>query len=294
MKSRRTDEYRWHTAVLVFLFVLAVVAAAVVLWTYGSVFSGPASEKHDTWGQFGDYVGGTLNPLFALIALFALLYTIKIQVSELRAVRNELEETTKAAQLQTFENTFFQMLRLHHHIVDSIKAEREVNANVLATGDSILVGRDAFPRLCQLLDEDLEFGLPEPEDEKPSADHELESVRYSWASFFSSNYPSLSHYFRNFYNILRFVHDSKRVEDKERYTRILRAQLSAYELKLLFYNGVHSRNERFKELAVEYALFEQIRVVPISGVEFLSIDDAHFEFYDQSAYGDAELLGTQQ
>ena len=91
MKSDRPDVFRWHTAVLVFLFVFAILAAGFILWVYSTVFTGLVSEKHDAWGQFGDYVGGTLNPLFALIALFALLYTIKIQVSELRAVSIRLE-----------------------------------------------------------------------------------------------------------------------------------------------------------------------------------------------------------
>ena len=39
------------------------------------------------WGQFGDYIGGLLNPIFGFSSLLALLYTIRIQSKELSLTR---------------------------------------------------------------------------------------------------------------------------------------------------------------------------------------------------------------
>lgn len=47
----------------------------------------------EKFGQFGDFVGGTLNPILAFLSFMALLYTIKIQTDELKLSREELEAT---------------------------------------------------------------------------------------------------------------------------------------------------------------------------------------------------------
>jgi hypothetical protein len=84
----------------------------------------------EKFGQFGDFVGGTLNPILAFLSFMALLYTIKIQMDELKLSREELEATRKeleasriaqqeqseslklqneATKLQIFENTLFKL-----------------------------------------------------------------------------------------------------------------------------------------------------------------------------------------
>jgi hypothetical protein len=82
----------------------------------------------------GDYFGGLLSPTFALIGLFALLATIKLQSKalnisseELKLTRHELENSTIAQQEQSssikeqnFENTFFNMINLHNQNIDNL------------------------------------------------------------------------------------------------------------------------------------------------------------------------------
>src|SRR5690606_20810677 len=52
---------------------------------------GPAS-----WGAYGDYFGGILNPIVAFAALVALLYGLSIQRKELQAAREQLKESAIA------------------------------------------------------------------------------------------------------------------------------------------------------------------------------------------------------
>lgn len=39
-------------------------------------FQGNLAPNHDAWGQFGDFIGGVLNPTFSFLALIVLLSTI--------------------------------------------------------------------------------------------------------------------------------------------------------------------------------------------------------------------------
>jgi hypothetical protein len=49
------------------------------------------SPRQDHWGQFGDFVGGLLNPLVALFAFYWLTESVRIQKQELSATRAALE-----------------------------------------------------------------------------------------------------------------------------------------------------------------------------------------------------------
>jgi hypothetical protein len=273
-QQRLSEHKRFMKGVMLTAVVLLVGVLGSYFWNFNEGVSGDPAK----WGTFGDFVGGVLNPFFALLALLALLYTIVLQVEELQEMRD-------VAKNQAFENMFFQMLRLHHQIVDGMKVEGVIESQHLGTGNP-QHGRDTFVRFCELLDKQLDLLGYQFDDDATSAPIDRQSIEQAWSEFFAANYPALSHYFRNLYNILRFVDDSEDIDDKNRYTRILRAQLSAYELKLLFYNGLDPANESFHKLAVRYALFEQIRVVPFSGAPSLAIRDNHFQFYAEGAYGE--------
>jgi uncharacterized membrane protein len=76
----------------------AMVALILVVSAYVCTFSGGPIAKQDVWGQFGDYIGGTLNPILSFLALLALLLTIVLQSYELRLTRQEMELSRVAQQ----------------------------------------------------------------------------------------------------------------------------------------------------------------------------------------------------
>lgn len=63
--------------ILVVIILLAVVSAAFVIGFYVVSFKGIASAA--TWGQVGDFFGGTLNPIFGFLSVMALLLALVIQ-----------------------------------------------------------------------------------------------------------------------------------------------------------------------------------------------------------------------
>jgi hypothetical protein len=53
------------------------------------------------WGQFGDFVGGALNPVVSLLALGGLVFTILLQQEAMIHSRKDTEATQKALSDQT-------------------------------------------------------------------------------------------------------------------------------------------------------------------------------------------------
>ena len=79
---------RWIVAIL----VLAFLVLALVFLAYASQFSKalPAQDARAAWGQFGDFIGGTSNPILAFLTLTGLLLTLLLQVKQLQNSRQEL------------------------------------------------------------------------------------------------------------------------------------------------------------------------------------------------------------
>ncbi|WP_094458425.1 hypothetical protein [Niveispirillum lacus] len=87
--------------------LLGSVALIIAVWTfYFSVYGELPAGKPDVWGQFGDFVGGTLNSIFAFFSFMILIASLRLQVKELRLTREELALTRKelAATSQSHNN----------------------------------------------------------------------------------------------------------------------------------------------------------------------------------------------
>ncbi|MFI8749603.1 putative phage abortive infection protein [Vreelandella lionensis] len=65
----------------------------------------------------------------------------------------------------------------------------------------------------------------------------MQKIRENYKFFQDSENHIVGHYFRGLYQILKFIDYSDLTkEEKESYSRILRAQLSTDELALLYFN----------------------------------------------------------
>lgn len=100
----------------------------MLIVSFVSKFGVSPSDAQESWGQFGDFVGGILNPLFSVIGLLALLHTIVLQSKELSKSTKELKASAKALKRQNrhnarqqFDNNFFQLLGLNLAQVSNVK-----------------------------------------------------------------------------------------------------------------------------------------------------------------------------
>ena len=225
------------------LAYVALTAAAVVVAVYGWNFAGPLANEQEKWGQFGDYVGGLLNPTFSLLALLALLATLGLQVRELRLSVKELGNSAEALakqnetlRQQTFEGTFFQSLRMHNDIVASME--------VVSLS---LKGRACFEHYLSELEGQLI---------NEGAIDRFDVFVPKYEVFYREHQAALGHYFRLLYNIIKLVKQTDGVQ-KRFYTNLVRAQLSSAELKLIFYNCLSDwGREKFKPLVEEFSLLK--------------------------------------
>lgn len=239
---------RWIFAVV----IIAWIICPLILWWLGDL-----SER----GQIGDQYG-VLNALFSGLAFAALIITLrqqrdnlrlqmdqlrlqyeelKLQRRELEMTRNELAgskqhlgEQSASLKKQNFETTFFEMVRLHHTIVEGMRTNGRQGVQV--------EGRNALEAVLINMRETSQSAISGPEYEA--------ALRKT----ISGRGNIIDHYVRNFYCILAYVNDQK--IDQGFYVDVVKAQLSPIELMILFYVTLFGIEERWMMLSCRYKLFQ--------------------------------------
>lgn len=84
-----------RSLVILVSIAIALCAALIVYLFYSSTFSGPIAVDHSRWTEFGDFVGGTLNPVFGLLSLIAILVALLLHSKELSHSSSALEEQSE-------------------------------------------------------------------------------------------------------------------------------------------------------------------------------------------------------
>ncbi|RFB82347.1 hypothetical protein B5K08_32140 [Rhizobium leguminosarum bv. trifolii] len=252
---------------------VALIGVAVVVLLFMAVIFFYA-VTHD-WekqhlGTLGDFLGGTLNPILTFLTFVGLIVTILFQQREIHegkteanALRIERQDDRTRAERQQFEATFFQMLNYHNSIVNSIDVHR-------SSTKGTLTGRECF----KFFYDELLNGY--------NGVHLLDEMARSksaYSGLWNVFQKDLAHYYRFLYNLIRFVNQSK--FPKTKYMRIVRAQLSDFEMAIIFYNVATTDRARFKEYIEFYTLFDNL---PKS----LLLNASHESFFEKSAFDEDE------
>jgi hypothetical protein len=229
---------------------------------------------YDTLGPF---IEGITAPFLSIAAFILLYLTYKSQKQELTDSKEILRQQNATQQKQQFETTFFNLLNLHHTIVNSIDLKISTKHTNQWEGKhwyetEIKHGRDCFLTFY----EGFETAYKRQKREDLS-DKELTIVKKAYYNFFGKHQYDLGHYFRNLYHIIKFIKKSD-IQEKQMYVSLVRAQLSSHELLLLFYNCVSDYGLKFKPLISEYHFLKNM-----PREEYL-LDTSHEQFYDSEAY----------
>jgi len=250
---------RWYQKPLFVFGLIAVIFtiygfAVELKWLF---FSGKDASAS---GTFGDSFGA-LTAFFSALAFGGLMITIWQQQTELSLTREEMKD-------QKFENMLFKMLEIFASIVGDLDLRsKALNNQQTATG------RDCFAIFIKRLRVHYAFY-----QKKNAARPPQEIIDQAYDYFWKKNRNNLGHYFRYIYNIFKFIENDGR-NDKKIYGNIVRAQLSDYELCLLYYNCISKfGRERFKPLAIEYELFDNMP-------KELLIEPTHETLYPPKAFG---------
>jgi len=195
---------------------------------------------------------------------------------ELRGQKEQLRAQNDTISRQRFENTFFQLLGLHNDMVSTMDIRTGQPPN------QIVKGRDCFAHIYRELASQFD-----PSWKPGPSQSYSDQINRVYGSVYGKYEADLSHYFRNLYNIVKFIHLSN-MDDKKFYTNLLRAQLSTHELLLLFYNCLSDKGaEKFKPLVEAYHL---LKTMPTDR-SHVAIPD-HLDLYSRTAFN-ASQLGTK-
>jgi len=106
------------------------------------------SDDSAVWGQFGDYMGGSLNPILSFISIVLLLKSLGLQSQSNLDLREELEDNRKAEKLRFFSALFFNMISSQKNLLDSfaIRFSRE-DVHLTPGVNSIIFIEDEIHRL---------------------------------------------------------------------------------------------------------------------------------------------------
>lgn len=223
-------------------------------------------------GVFGDSFG-VLTSLFSALAFAGVAFTlamqkeqIETQNKELKIQKDEAILNRKEMKKQAFENTFFQMLKLHNQIVSDISTSVKRSA-----GTDTVDGRAVIGECLKSLKRAFDFSSL---DEKSSK----EEVGEKFLKFYFGSRYDLGHYFRFLYNIFRFLAEAN-IEDKTLYTRLIRAQLSNVELEILYYNALSTEGNNLIQYMQKFKLMDNLPPQSLYCIEYAYfIKDVGFNF----------------
>jgi len=260
------------------LFLLGTVGF-IAIFILPLLFNIPALFKWMSFDATSNDVTNTINgiasPVIALVAALLTFLAFWIQYQANVEQRTQFKKQADDTAIQRFENTFFQMLKLHIDNVSEIyfESNNETFRGRVAFQKASYDLRSIFDGIERTITLGTIFPSNNVEPEEKLSEDELETAlfhykfNFAYALFFwgSTGTPRielagntysfttlrlldrpfnrwhafLGHYYRHLFLMVKFVVESDVViqyNDKMRYLKILRAQLSNYEQIMLFYN----------------------------------------------------------
>lgn len=220
-------------------------------------------------GSDGRFFWRYTEPYSSIFSLLALCYTLALQFVQSR-------KTAQFNAIQNFESFLLELIRLHRDNLNSIDLWNKETKKETRGRDCILV----FLRWIAKNHHELTH------DDLPST----ERLQLAYKKFYEDDQKKveIGHYFRNLYHIFKFIDESKIIgdADKERYAKLVRAQLSTPELALLFFNGLSSKGTNFKRYIEKYSILLDLtsRDLKIRGISDIEIR----KMYEESAFEDKD------
>ena len=107
-------------------FLVSLVLLSYTIKFFG-IYGFSTSDDPAVWGQFGDYLGGSLNPILSFCSILLLLKSISLQNSSLNlqndandAIRAELARNEKSEKFNSFNTVFFNLINSQHKIFERV------------------------------------------------------------------------------------------------------------------------------------------------------------------------------
>ncbi|MDK1234414.1 putative phage abortive infection protein [Cronobacter turicensis] len=238
------------------------------------LFEGMTLEEK---GGFGDS-WGAFTSIFSALGFCGVLWTIKLQMDATKKIEKDSRNRFESEKLRDFENSFFNMLTILQTIIKDMNVPAGRNT-ISREGRAVFTYHyRRFKVYCET-----EYEIEEIKhinDKEFSLQTDIYLCAERFQKYFKRRSSNFSHYYRYLYNLFKFIDESS-IDDssKKKYANILRAQISNYELMMLYYNGISKHGLKFRSYIEEYSLFDNLPVDRL-------ISDVHVLFYDAKAWGE--------
>lgn len=276
-KSNDTKDYS--------ITIIGIVSVVIIVGLWVFTYYNLKGVPHEDRGTFGDMFG-SVNALFSGLAFAGIIFTILLQRKELKLQREEIKLTrdefvtqNRTLKVQRFENTFFSLVALHNQIVNNIVYVKKTEPLIGTPKVTNHKGRDSFLH-----------SFIELKNLLKGASNGVNI----YLVFYPKVKTNFGHYYRNLYRIFKIIDETEffsysdldldksnpegqsaykvaNFKERYRYTSIVRAQLSDYELIFLFYNCLSvNGNHRFKPLVENYSLLKNLNQKEVPNQELLT------------------------
>lgn len=267
----------WWKRNWVELLIILVGVLIIHVFLISNAFHGNEINSSNA-SEFGDFIGGYLGTLFALISVIFLYTTLRDQ--------------RRTSEIEKFETRFFELIRLHRDNVLEITLKNQSGKKVfvlfireyreimkiveeifdksnLCKKQIIEISYLAFfygigPNSSRILKNALsEYEESKVEELTTRLQDEKKNVKkarkFNYVPF-EGHQSRLGHYYRHLFQSISYCHNKKIDIDKYEYVKLIRAQLSNHEQALLFLNSVSKLGKPWKDesLIKEYRLIKNI------------------------------------
>ena len=285
---------RWFYILLTVLFIL--LAAILFKWNNNVDFSCPID--YNLFGTFGDFVGGILGTIFALLGTLMVVRTFRYQQSVTRDNKKQLET-------QRLNDLFFELIKLYqtevNELCGQISRVRSYKQNEDATKSDKDTNKKMTIEKTEISYNDKDFFDYEKKrlqdgfrNRKSFQANSREALKY-YMLFYIENRTKIAAYFRTIYRIYDLI-DSSNLDEgvKKNYLKIMRAQLTESELFFIRYNAMSYYGANFIKYINKYHILKHLPALemlefkewwePLNNVEKMGLnivfDNVKRQIYD--------------
>ncbi len=248
MKQLKSESHphRWPWFVM--------LAAGILVLSYAYVFQALSwTSDPSAWGSFGDYMGGLLNPVVSTLTLIVAIKVWADQRKELEETKRALNDQAETAQANRREQRFFDLMQVYQQTLDTFQGTTQ-RGDARHGKPALDLWINNHPELGVMVNPKALRALNDPSS--PYMNDWIEETKEHWINHGVSD--ELHHYFRVVFRILQDAEDLLE-QDRHRFIRIFRAQLSRTELLLLGLNlWITEEGQKMQPIACEYGLLKHL------------------------------------
>ena len=234
-----------YVFVTIVFLILSFFVFATNRW---STFDTSLPIDTEKWGQFGDFVGGTLGIILSLISVVLIAWTFQTQ--------------NKIAETQRFNDLFFELLHLYRSQVHEMSSKYvDIQMGKNDSGDTV----KRIKSIVECNDKDffeVEKGkIQQKYTSKKNYDVNIKNASQIYQLFYADNIDKMSAYYRTLYRIYDLLDNSKLDEQHiKEYLKIVRAQLTESELFFIRYNAMTEYGKKFVKYINKYHVLKHLSI----------------------------------